>query len=95
MLRQETGCGTQEDFHLTNTGGFVRGGRSGLGVKLTTYHCLVPKLRMSGAIPLLPYFLPYHAQEQLYLTVCYMALVLKSSFSFILGLIKIWRISNQ
>jgi hypothetical protein len=55
---------------------------------------------MSGAIPLLPYLLPYHAQGLLYLysvlyDISYMTLVLKSSFSLILELINMWRISDQ
>ena len=31
-----------------------RGRKSGMGLQLTTHHHLVPTLRMSGAIPLLP-----------------------------------------
>jgi hypothetical protein len=33
---------------------FIFLGQSGRGVMLTTYLCLVPRLRLSGAVPLLP-----------------------------------------
>jgi hypothetical protein len=36
------------------------------GHKLTTYLHIVPRLRMSGAIPLLPYMPSWHGQGQLY-----------------------------
>jgi hypothetical protein len=44
---------------------FLPGGRSDRGVNLTTRLHLVPKLRMSGAIPLFPYIYSWRGQMQL------------------------------
>jgi hypothetical protein len=52
----QTGSGAHPVSYSLHTG-VLSWGYSGWGMKFTTHQCLVLRLRMSGAVPLLPYAL--------------------------------------
>ena len=54
LQKVETGCGTHPTFYSKGKG-LLHWGQSGRSVKLTTPHHLLPRLRMNGAVPLLPH----------------------------------------
>jgi hypothetical protein len=54
--RVQNGSGALPVSYPVGTGGSFPGDKSGLGVKLTTHHRLVPRSRMCGAIPPLPQY---------------------------------------
>ena len=56
-----TGSGHDQSSYLVG-----RGAKSFAGVNLTTHVHLVPRLRMSGGMPLLPYTSAWLGQEQIY-----------------------------